>query len=65
MMTSDFVLNIHLNTARNMLSAGASLEQLAEHLGRVGFSEREISQLLSQFASQAMPAEDPYLNQPQ
>jgi putative AlgH/UPF0301 family transcriptional regulator len=47
-MTSDFVRNIHIRTARQMLDRGADTEQLAGHLIRVGFSEWEVAQLLNE-----------------
>ena len=49
-MTSDFVRNIHVNTARQMQAKGANTEQLAEHLVRVGFSEWEVAQLLNELS---------------
>ncbi len=48
-MTSDLVRNIHLQTGQRMLAKGASLEELASHFDRVGFTEREIAALLTEF----------------
>jgi hypothetical protein len=48
-MTSDFVRNIHLQTGQRMLAKGASMEELASHFDRVGFTEREIATLLAEF----------------
>ncbi len=48
-MTSDFVRNIHLQTGQRMLAKGASMEDLASHFDRVGFTEREIAALLAEF----------------
>lgn len=49
-MTSDFVRTIHLQTGQRMLARGASMEELASHFDRVGFTEREIAALLAEFA---------------
>lgn len=48
-MTSDFVRNIHIQTAQQMWQKGASLEKLAEHFYRVGFNESEVTVLLAEF----------------
>lgn len=48
-MTSDFVRNIHIQTAQQMWQKGASLEKLAEHFYRVGFNEYEVTALLAEF----------------
>jgi len=49
-MTSDFVRKIHLQTGQRMLAQGASMEELASHFDRVGFTEREIAVLLAEFS---------------
>ena len=48
-MTSDFVRNIHIQTARQMWQKGTNLEALAEHFYRVGFNEYEVTALLAEF----------------
>lgn len=57
-MTSDFVRNIHLQTGKRMLANGDSMEAIATHFNRVGFSEWEIATLLAEFGNFGVKSPD-------
>ena len=64
-MTSNFVRNIHLQTGKRMLVNGASMEEIASHFDRVGFTEREIALLLAEFGNFGVKSPDEeFVSQP-
>ena len=59
-MTSNFVRQIHLKTARQLHQRGASQTELMEHFQRVGFSDKEVTQLMTDLIGSAF-ASTPFL----
>ncbi len=64
-MTSHFVRTIHMQTGQRMLAEGASMEEIASHFDRVGFSEWEIAALLAEFGNFGVKSPDEeFVSQP-
>ncbi len=53
MMTSDFVKQVHLETARRYQQQGYGIDALVEHFQKVALDENDIAELLSQMQSTA------------
>lgn len=48
MMTSDFVKQVHLETARRYQQQGYGIDALIEHFHKVALDDDDIAELLSQ-----------------
>lgn len=52
-MTSDFVKQVHLETARRYQQQGYGIDALVEHFQRVALDDNDIAELLSQMQGTA------------
>lgn len=57
-MTSDFVKQVHLETARRYQQQGHDIDYLVSHFQKVALEAEDIAELLTQMALQGPQAEN-------
>lgn len=56
-MTSDFVKQVHLETARRYHQQGHDIDYLVSHFQRVALDQDDIAELLTEISSKSPAAE--------